>query len=112
MRLLQQASNLLNIVVGGRADIANRIPVDTAFLDTRLDEIDLGKGYTARFRHVLPDGGAYLGNGKSAPLVTVRDLCAMTEWELRRSPNMGGKTVARVKAMLAAHGLKFSERSW
>jgi hypothetical protein len=40
--------------------------------------------------------------------VTVADLVNMTEQELLRVPNMGGKSVNKIKEVLAEHGLALS----
>jgi hypothetical protein len=87
------------------------IAVDVEFLDRRLDSLDFGKGFTARARHAFATHSVYdtdLRNHKTIPLVTVRDLVAVSKAELWREPNLGLKTIERVEAVLAAHGLRLA----
>jgi hypothetical protein len=84
---------------------------DVEFLDHRLDSLDFGKGSTARARNAFAVYRAYdfdLHDDKAIPLVTVRDLMAMSKAQLLRQPNLGHKTIERVEAVLAAHGLRLA----
>jgi len=81
-------------------------PLDEAFLDVRLDSRSMsrklfGPGYGERIRglHRWDD------NGHAVKVTTMRDLVRMEEVELRRSPNIGHRTIDVVQAVLAQHGL-------
>jgi len=79
--------------------------VDGPFLDQKLDNLDFGRGYTARLNNMFMLYSSY--DDHPTPLVTVRDLVALTESQFLAEPNIGLNSFKRVKAMLADHGLHF-----
>jgi hypothetical protein len=108
LRKLSEAQMALHAFVAQRKGELKTKPIDTAFLEFPLNELDLGKGYTARVQHFFASYRRYLGDGRYAdmPMVTVSDLVALSEPELMRAANIGHETVRRLKALLAEHGLK------
>ena len=82
-------------------------PVDRAFLDRRIDSVDWGKMHNHRVcgniqRWDWDDAGTRF---ECVPLVTVRELVALSEHQILRCPNVGRQTVRRIKSKLAEHGL-------
>jgi hypothetical protein len=122
LRKLTEAIDLLRIVVANNARAENELePVsvdgdhynwtNTKFLDTYLDDIELGPGYTVRLRQMCKYSRFRI-NEMSAPfqLQTVRDLVQLSEAQILREPNIGKACLQRYKAMLAPHGLHFGMR--
>lgn len=75
------------------------------FLDQRLDQLDFGPVHTARLKRMFTDGIRTL-NGTVKP-VTVRDLIVVSEAEILRQPNIGRKSLIKLKEKLDPHGLHF-----
>jgi hypothetical protein len=103
IRKLDEAQQLLKAAIGGDKTEPT-IAVDFDFLDRRLDSLDFGKGATARARNGFAAHAVY----RDTPLVTVRDLVTVSKVELLREPNLGHRTIERVEAVLAAHGLRLA----
>lgn len=83
-----------------------------SILDQRLDQLDFGPGYTVRLRNRFENFQKLAFEGghweyRDAPLITVRDLIALSEADILRMPNIGRQSLLRLKAMLAPHGLHF-----
>jgi hypothetical protein len=101
---LNEAQVLLRILLGDRK--VNNVAVDMEFLDTKLSDIDFGKGQNGRVRYIC---NYELVNGQRVPIrvITVRDLVALSEAEVLRTPNVGRETLKRIKGVLSLHGLYF-----
>jgi hypothetical protein len=108
LRKLNEAAELLRLVA------ANGVPqeeIDQPFLSQRLDRLTFGPGYGVRLQRMFESHREYVGGEYiDAPLVTVRDLIALSEADILREPNIGKQCLSRLKAMLAPHGLHFGMR--
>lgn len=82
-------------------------PVDRAFLDRRIDSINWGKRHNHRVSHNIErwDWNADGNSFNRFPLITVRELIAINEYKMLQCPNVGPRTVERIKSKLAEHGL-------
>jgi DNA-directed RNA polymerase alpha subunit len=83
--------------VGARPEPEITAPLDEAFLDQRINDRALGRGLFG------PGYGVRASNILNVR--TIRDLVRMEEFELRREPNVGQRTINIIKAVLAQHGL-------
>jgi hypothetical protein len=77
------------------------VPVDQAFLDKPLADVQFGKMVTRRARFIW----RYDAKEDWVMITTVRELVALTEQEIRRAPNVGKSTIKAIKSVLAEHGL-------
>jgi DNA-directed RNA polymerase alpha subunit len=68
----------------------------------RVAELEL----STRAKHSLNNPGSH---GFSAVITTVRELVSVTERDLLLRPNMGAKTLRKIKEQLAKHRLQLAE---
>ena len=80
------------------------------FLQQHINSLDLGDGATARLQSMCKTKWRYESvNGQleiiEQPIATIGDLLRYSERELMREPNFGKKTLAKLRAVLAAHDI-------
>ena len=63
-------------------------------------------GLSTRAKHILNNPGSH---GLSAVIRTVGELISVTERDLMLRPNMGAKTLRKIKEQLAKHRLQLAE---
>ena len=87
---------------------ANGKDVDLEFLETDLECLDLGPGYTVRARGMFSSWSEWTGEKYDRrPLRTVRDLVRLKEYDIMRAPNVGRRTLESLKVALKERGLHF-----
>lgn len=85
----------------GGERVQNALP---ALLDLNwnIDELELPVRAINALRNGL--------HGRYDPITTIAELVQHSEWDLRRIPNIGRKTLAEIKGVLADHGLCLSRQ--
>lgn len=108
LRLLERAMMIATL----KADEFKSVPLDFAFLECPLDQVDWGLDYVKRVRKIFDNWNRYEASRANAAerrfLRTVRDLLTISEDKLRRQPNVGTQVITRINAVLAKHGLKLN----
>jgi hypothetical protein len=86
--------------------------LDFSFLDTPLNKVDWGLDYQKRLSKAFDSWNThekqFVGLERQRPLVTVRDLLAISEDELRNQPYVGRETIIRINVILGKHGMKLN----
>jgi hypothetical protein len=86
--------------------------LDFSFLDTPLVQVDWGLDYQKRLSKAFDSWNThenrFVEAGSRRVLVTVRDLLAISEDELRNQPYVGRETITRINAILGKHGMKLN----
>jgi hypothetical protein len=114
-RLIAEALRLLEsatITTTLDADTGVTDKLDFSFLDTPLNKVDWGFDYQKRLSKAFDSWNThekqFVGLERQRPLVTVRDLLAISEDELRDQPFVGRETINRVNAVLGKHGMRLN----
>jgi hypothetical protein len=108
LRLLERAMMIATL----DASEFKSVPLDFAFLECPLDQIDWGLDYAKRMRKILDSWNLHEAERVNAAerrfLRTVRDLLTISEDELRRQPSVGTQVIVRINAVLGKHGLRLN----
>jgi hypothetical protein len=86
--------------------------LDFSFLDTPLTQVDWGFDYQKRLSKAFDSWNThenrFVEAGGRRLLITVRDLLAISEDELRAQPYVGRETIVRINVILGKHGMKLN----
>lgn len=112
LQRLDEATVLLRSVINARhADGRSTVEVDEEFLDRPVLSVDFGVNYTPRLQQLFRQGVKRWDGVTFVPvdIVTVRDLLSVTENQCRCVSGIGKRTVDRLQAVLAAHGVRLRQ---
>jgi hypothetical protein len=86
--------------------------LDFSFLDTPLVQVDWGFDYQKRLSKAFDSWNIhekrFVEVDSRRLLITVKDLLAISEDELRNQPYVGRETITRINAILGKHGMKLN----